>query len=143
MDHAGVDGSTALHWAVNRNDTAMTEVLLDAGADPGVTNRYGFAPTTLAATNGNARLLRRLISAGTDPRARAPGIPMPRATPRVAPGSPLRGTWLNFKDGRCSRTLVRLASTRGRPAMRGDRERFATPVVKYNPSVNVGRAQGV
>lgn len=85
MDHAGVDGSTALHWAVNRNDTAMTEVLLDAGADPGVTNRYGFAPTTLAATNGNARLLRRLISAGTDPRARAPGIPMPRATPRVAP----------------------------------------------------------
>ena len=73
VDHPGVDGSTALHWAVNQNDTALAGLLLDAHADPGVTNRYGFAPITLAAMNGNARVLERLIDASADPKTMAPG----------------------------------------------------------------------
>ena len=73
VDQSGVDGSTALHWAVNQNDTAMVEWLLDAHANPGIANRYGFAPITLAAMNGNARVLERLIDAGADPKAMAPG----------------------------------------------------------------------
>ncbi|MYD97619.1 MAG: hypothetical protein F4X98_09565 [Gammaproteobacteria bacterium] len=73
VDKAGVDGSTALHWAVNQDDTALVELLLDAHANPSITNRYGFAPITLAAMNGNAGVLARLIGAGADPETMTPG----------------------------------------------------------------------
>ena len=73
VDHAGPDGSTALHWAVNQDHAAMAEALLHAGADPRVRNRYGFPPISLAATNGNANVLDLLIDAGADPKATVPG----------------------------------------------------------------------
>lgn len=73
VDQAGPDGSTALHWAVNQDDAAMTRALLDADADPRIRNRYGFPAISLAAMNGNARVLKLLIDAGADPRATVPG----------------------------------------------------------------------
>src|SRR5688572_11316395 len=48
------DGMTALHWAVQRRDLAMTDALLDAGADYALTNRTGVRPLYLAAVNGDA-----------------------------------------------------------------------------------------
>src|SRR5262245_33633015 len=41
---AGADGSTALHWAVESDDTEMTRLLLRAGADAKRANRYGITP---------------------------------------------------------------------------------------------------
>ncbi|MCY3839577.1 MAG: ankyrin repeat domain-containing protein [Gammaproteobacteria bacterium] len=73
VDQAGSDGSTALHWAVNQDHPAMVEVLLDAGADAQVRNRYGFPAIALAAMNGNADVLTLLIHSGADPRATVPG----------------------------------------------------------------------
>ena len=73
VDHAGSDGSTALHWAVNQDHAAMAEALIQAGADPRVRNRYGFPPISLAATNGNAKVLDLLIDAGADPKTSVPG----------------------------------------------------------------------
>src|SRR5579863_9004217 len=54
------DGTTALHWAVRRDDLATTDTLIKAGADVKASNRYGVTPMALAAANGNAAMIRRL-----------------------------------------------------------------------------------
>jgi uncharacterized protein len=65
-----VDGTTALHWAVQSNNLEMTEMLLRAGAAVSAANQLGAAPMQLAAINGNAGILERLIKAGADSNAR-------------------------------------------------------------------------
>jgi ankyrin repeat protein len=67
------DGTTALHWAVRREDMAAVEALIKAGADVKAANRYGVTPMNLAATNGNAAIIRRLLDAGVDPNTANPG----------------------------------------------------------------------
>jgi ankyrin repeat protein len=64
-----VDGTTALHWAVRANDLELTDVLLRAGARAAAANQSGATPMLLAAMNGNAAILERLIQAGADPNA--------------------------------------------------------------------------
>jgi ankyrin repeat protein len=64
-----VDGTTALHWAVQADDLELTEMLLTAGAKASAANQSGATPMLLAATNGNAAILGRLIQAGADPNA--------------------------------------------------------------------------
>lgn len=61
------DGSTAVHWAVHRDNLEMLNALLAAGAKPDVVSRYKVAPLTLAAQNGNAALIARLLAAGANP----------------------------------------------------------------------------
>ena len=63
------DGTTALDWAVRANDLEMTELLLNAGAKASAANQSGATPMLLAAMNGNAAILERLIQAGSDPNA--------------------------------------------------------------------------
>src|SRR4051812_32123918 len=63
------DGSTALHWAVQRDDVALIDMLLAAGADVKAATRYKITPLSLACTNGNARVVDRLLKAGADPNA--------------------------------------------------------------------------
>jgi ankyrin repeat protein len=63
------DGTSALHWAVRANDVELTEMLLKAGARASTANQSGATPMLLAATNGNATILERLIAAGADPNA--------------------------------------------------------------------------
>jgi ankyrin repeat protein len=61
------DGTTALHWAVERDDLDMCDVLLRAGAQVTTRTREGVLPLQLAAANGSARMLDRLLKAGADP----------------------------------------------------------------------------
>src|SRR5688572_27041584 len=61
-----VDGSTALHWAVHNNALDIVDLLLGAGANVMAANRYGVTPLTLAATNGSARIVERLLRGGAD-----------------------------------------------------------------------------
>ena len=63
---ARVDGLTALHAAVYADRLDITEILLAAGAKATATDRYGVTPLYLAAVNGNADIIRRLLDA--DPR---------------------------------------------------------------------------
>ena len=64
-----VDGTTALHWAVRLDDLELADLLLRAGAHAGVANREGVTPMQLAALNGSAPMLDRLLKAGADPNA--------------------------------------------------------------------------
>jgi ankyrin repeat protein len=63
------DGTTALHWAVERDDMDLADVLLRAGARVTGRTREGVTPLQLAAVNGSARMIDRLIKAGADPKA--------------------------------------------------------------------------
>jgi len=64
-----IDGTSALHWAVQSNDIQLTDLLLRAGAKPAVANRMGATPLLLAAQNGSAPMIERLLAAGADPNA--------------------------------------------------------------------------
>src|SRR5262245_27889253 len=61
VNEQAVDGSTALQWAVHRDDLATTELLLRAGADVKAVNRYGVSALSLAAVNGNSAIIERLL----------------------------------------------------------------------------------
>jgi uncharacterized protein len=64
-----VDGTTALHWAVRGDDLETADLLIKAGANVKAVNREGVMPMELAALNGNAAMMERLIKAGADPNA--------------------------------------------------------------------------
>jgi ankyrin repeat protein len=66
------DGSTALHWAVHRDDLPTADLLIRSGANVRATNRYGVTPLSIAATNGGAAMIERLLAAGADPNTTLP-----------------------------------------------------------------------
>jgi uncharacterized protein len=62
------DGMTALHWAAMKNDVAMAEILLAAGADVKATTRVeALTPLALAASNGSAAVMAVLLKVGANP----------------------------------------------------------------------------
>ena len=60
------DGTTALHWAVQRDDLDLVERLIKAGANVNAKNDYGSTPMSEAALNGNVAIIDRLLKAGAD-----------------------------------------------------------------------------
>jgi len=62
----GHDGTPALHWTVRVNDLETASALLRAGADPKLITRYGVTPMSLAASNGNAAMIKLLLEGGAD-----------------------------------------------------------------------------
>jgi uncharacterized protein len=67
-----VDGATALHWAVYRQDNDLADALIRAGANVKATNRAGMTPLAMASLYGNAALIDRLIKAGADAKQKGP-----------------------------------------------------------------------
>jgi ankyrin repeat protein len=65
-----VDGATALHWAVYRQNLEIADMLIRAGANVKAANRTGMTPLAMAAIYGNASLIDRLIKAGADAKQR-------------------------------------------------------------------------
>lgn len=59
-----IDGTTALHWAVERDDLEMVDLLIRGGARITAKTREGVTPLQLAATNGSAGMIDRLLKAG-------------------------------------------------------------------------------
>ncbi len=58
------DGMTALHWATERADQAMVDMLIFAGADVSAVTRIGaYTPLHLAARAGSARVVEALVKA--------------------------------------------------------------------------------
>jgi ankyrin repeat protein len=67
-----VDGATALHWAVYRDDLDSADALIRAGAKVDAANREGVTPVAMAALYGNAAIVERLLKAGADAKQRGP-----------------------------------------------------------------------
>ena len=63
------DGSTALLWAVHRDDRVLVERLLKAHADAKAANHYGATPMSEAALYGDAAVIELLLKAGADPES--------------------------------------------------------------------------
>ncbi len=63
------DGTSALHWAVQRGHTDLAKALIRARADVNRQSRYGVTPLWLAATNGDDACVEVLLRAGADVRA--------------------------------------------------------------------------
>ena len=62
-DAPGLEGTPALHWAVRVDDVATAKLLLGAGAQATLANRYGLTPLAIAAANGNAAMIGVLLDA--------------------------------------------------------------------------------
>ena len=60
------DGTTALHWAADRDDPELVELLVRAGANVRAANRYGVTPMWLACVNGSAVVIEMLLKAGAE-----------------------------------------------------------------------------
>jgi ankyrin repeat protein len=75
VDSTDADGTSALHWAVYRDDAAMTDRLIAAGANANSANRNAATPLTLACTNASTAIVERLLAAGADPNAAPSGAP--------------------------------------------------------------------
>src|SRR5207244_8236168 len=48
-----IDGATALHWAVYRDDLEAADLLIAAGAKVDAANREGFTPLVMASLYGH------------------------------------------------------------------------------------------
>jgi ankyrin repeat protein len=65
------DGMTALHFAAERGDAAMTDMLVYAGANVAAVTRIGhYTPLHIASRAGNAAVVQALLKAGADVSAR-------------------------------------------------------------------------
>jgi uncharacterized protein len=65
------DGMTALHFAADRGDAALADMLIYAGANVSAGTRIGqYTPLHLASRNGSASVVKALLAAGANPSAR-------------------------------------------------------------------------
>jgi ankyrin repeat protein len=69
VNAAEADGSTALHWAAQRDNLEIADLLLTSGANGKAENRYKMTPLALACMNGDAAIIERLLKAGVDPNS--------------------------------------------------------------------------
>ena len=80
VNQAEADGTTALHWAVRRDEADAVDLLLRAGARVDAANRYGVTPLSLACTNGSVAVVERLLRAGANPNLALPAGETPLMT---------------------------------------------------------------
>jgi ankyrin repeat protein len=66
VNAAEADGSTALQWAVERDNPEIAGLLIAAGANVKAANRYHVTPLSLACTSGDAILIEQILKAGAD-----------------------------------------------------------------------------
>ena len=63
------DGATAIAWAAHWDDLEIADLLIGAGANVKTPNDLLVTPLMLAAINGSASMIDKLLAAGADPQA--------------------------------------------------------------------------
>ena len=117
------DGTTALHWAVDRDQREIVQMLIRAGADVKATNRYGATPLWLASVNGNAKTIAMLLEGGADARsANADGETALMVAARTGKTDAVnlllaRGADPNAKEGWRGQTALMWAAAEGHAAV--------------------------
>ena len=66
VNAASSDGTTALMWAVHRDDVPLVDRLLKARADAKAVNAYGATALSEAAVYGDVGVIKRLLAAGVE-----------------------------------------------------------------------------
>jgi ankyrin repeat protein len=83
------DGMSALHWAAERGDAELADMLLYAGANIAAVTRIGqYTPLHLAAKSGSAPLTKALLKAGADVNARSTNSGVTALHMAASAGSP-------------------------------------------------------
>jgi len=115
------DGSTALHWAAQKDDVEMAKILLAAGASVKATTRLGAAtPLFMACRNGNAPMIELLIKSGADPNSvdehGTTALMMAAAAGNAAAVNTLiaNGAAVNAREGAHGQTALMFAAALGR-----------------------------
>src|SRR6516225_1521409 len=66
------DGTSAVEWAVSRDDLETVKLLIGGGADVKAPNRYGMTPLLIACNNASVAVVAELLKAGADPNSALP-----------------------------------------------------------------------
>jgi ankyrin repeat protein len=66
------DGATPLHWAAHRDDLAIADLLIRAGARANVADDVGMTPLHVACTNRSGAMVERLLRADAKANATLP-----------------------------------------------------------------------
>jgi ankyrin repeat protein len=123
VNQTSADGTTALHWAVYRNNLALVEKLIAAGAKVNTKNQYGSSPMSEAAVVGNIEVMKRLLAAGADAEsANADGqtaLMIVSRTSNVEAARLLlkRGAAVNVREKWRQQSPLMWAAAEGQPAM--------------------------
>lgn len=122
VNAAEADGTTALHWAAQRDDLEVARLLMTAGANVKATTRYGVTPLGLASANGSATMILALLKAGADVNFATPEGETPLMTAaRVGKVDALKallanGADVNAKEGWKGQTPLMWAAGEGHTA---------------------------
>jgi ankyrin repeat protein len=155
VNAAQADGMTALHWAALRDDAALAQTLLYAGANVKATTRLNaYTPLLLAAKDGRASVIDPLVKAGADVNGRTSNgtTPLMFAAASGSMNAVMalvdRGADVNAKEPVRGFTAIMFAAASDRApvvnalAQRGANLRATTSVVDIN-SMGRGAFAGV
>ena len=131
------DGMTALHWAAQSGDVALTAVLLAAGANIKAVTRVGtYTPLHVASEQGNASVVLALLKAGADPRTlTATGVTALHLAAMAGSASAIaslvsRGANVNAAEPEWGQTPLMFAAAQGRAeAVKALLQRGADPAI--------------
>ena len=117
------DGTTALHWAADSDDSEIVELLIRAGANVKAANRYGVTPLWLACMNGNAATIEMLLKAGAEANTVLPeGETVLMTAARTGNVDGVKallgyGADVNAKEGWHGQTALMWAAAEGHPGV--------------------------
>jgi len=117
------DGTTPLHWAVDRDRPDIVQMLIRAGANVKAANRYGATPLWLASVNGDAKTIAMLLEGGADAgSANADGETALMVAARTGKTDAVnlllaRGADPNVKEGWRGQTALMWAAAEGHAAV--------------------------